>query len=109
MSDDQHDNRTFRPRASGPSASRSAIACILVGLVVSVPALIVGALITLVFGFLWMRDLMRATRAGRARPTPGAPVDRDGDSFGAVAEADLGTSVRPRHASSRSRRSASAA
>jgi len=36
------------------------VACILVGLVVSVPALIVGALITLVFGFLWVRDLFAA-------------------------------------------------
>ena len=33
------------------------IACVLVGLVVSVPVLVVGALIALVFGFLWVRDL----------------------------------------------------
>ncbi|HEY7179446.1 MAG TPA: Rieske 2Fe-2S domain-containing protein [Gaiella sp.] len=33
------------------------IACVLVGLVVSVPVLIIGALIALVFGFLWVRDL----------------------------------------------------
>ena len=42
------------------------VACILVGLVVSVPALIVGALIALVFGFLWVRDLSR-THPVRAR------------------------------------------
>jgi Rieske Fe-S protein len=34
------------------------IACALVGLVVSVPALIVGAALALLFGFLWVRDIM---------------------------------------------------
>jgi menaquinol-cytochrome c reductase iron-sulfur subunit len=49
------------------------IACILVGLVVSVPALIVGALITLVFGLLWMRDLFAkhpVTSAVSGEPEP---------------------------------------
>jgi menaquinol-cytochrome c reductase iron-sulfur subunit len=34
------------------------IACALVGLVVSVPALIVGAALAVLFGFLWIRDIM---------------------------------------------------
>lgn len=33
------------------------IGCILVGLVVSVPAIIVGAILALVFGFLWVKEL----------------------------------------------------
>jgi Rieske Fe-S protein len=44
------------------------IACILVGLVVSWPAVAVGAFLTVAFGFLWARDVM----AGR-RPSPEAP------------------------------------
>jgi menaquinol-cytochrome c reductase iron-sulfur subunit len=44
------------------------IACVLVGLVVSVPVLIVGALIALVFGFLWVRDLFTAHPVTAAAP-----------------------------------------
>jgi Rieske Fe-S protein len=40
------------------------VACILVGLVVSWPATAVGGAIAIVFGFLWVRDLM-----GRRAPT----------------------------------------
>ncbi len=64
------------------------IACVLVGLVVSIPVLIIGALIALVFGFLWVRDLftthpVTAAQAGidekpRAATVAdlGDPVDR---------------------------------
>ena len=45
------------------------IACILVGLVVSWPAVAVGGGIALLFGFLWARDVM----AGRARAAAAAP------------------------------------
>jgi menaquinol-cytochrome c reductase iron-sulfur subunit len=38
------------------------IACVLAGLVVSRPAVIVGAVIAVVFGALWARDAMRAGR-----------------------------------------------
>jgi Rieske Fe-S protein len=41
------------------------IACMLAGIVVSTPAVIVGAVITVIFGALWARDAMRPTR-----PTP---------------------------------------
>jgi len=44
------------------------IACVLVGLVVSVPVLIVGALIALVFGFLWVRDLFTTHPVAAAAP-----------------------------------------
>jgi menaquinol-cytochrome c reductase iron-sulfur subunit len=39
------------------------IACVLVGIVVSMPVLIAGAVITVVFGVLWARDAMSAARA----------------------------------------------
>jgi menaquinol-cytochrome c reductase iron-sulfur subunit len=47
------------------------IACTLVGLVVSVPVLVVGALITVVFGFLWVYDLLRSHR-------PAVPATAEG-------------------------------
>jgi menaquinol-cytochrome c reductase iron-sulfur subunit len=56
------------------------IACILVGLVVSVPALIVGALIALVFGFLWVRDLLGkhpVRSAASGEPTPAVATAGD--------------------------------
>ena len=60
--------------------------CVLVGLVVSVPALIVGALIAIVFGFLWVRDLMRAHGPVQSA-TAGASAPIADERFGAVAEA----------------------
>jgi menaquinol-cytochrome c reductase iron-sulfur subunit len=46
------------------------IACMLAGLVVSMPAVIVGAVITLVFGVLWARDAMASSREPPAAPIP---------------------------------------
>jgi Rieske Fe-S protein len=50
-----------RPHVPGPSlwpvGFAVGIACVLVGLVVSWPAAAVGAVIALVFGFLWIRDV----------------------------------------------------
>src|SRR5205823_1135581 len=46
------------------------VACILVGLVVSWPAVAVGGAIAIVFGFLWARDL--ATRRAHPAPLPSA-------------------------------------
>jgi Rieske Fe-S protein len=40
------------------------IACLLAGIVVSMPAAIAGAVITVVFGALWARDAMASSRAG---------------------------------------------
>ena len=50
------------------------IACILVGLIVSWPAVVVGAVITLVFGFLWIRDV---TQDVRGRPVAVEPETRE--------------------------------
>jgi Rieske Fe-S protein len=88
VSDEQHDT----PHVPGPSlwpiGFAIGIACVLVGLVVSIPALIVGAIITLVFGFLWVRDLFSTRPVTSA--TAGAPVEGPPKY---VTEADLGTSV----------------
>jgi Rieske Fe-S protein len=44
------------------------IACALVGLIVSVPVLIVGAALTLLFGWLWVRDLFRVHGPAPSEP-----------------------------------------
>jgi Rieske Fe-S protein len=49
------------------------IACILVGLVVSWPAVAVGAFLTVAFGFLWARDVMAGARRPPEAPDAGGP------------------------------------
>jgi Rieske Fe-S protein len=56
------------------------IVCILVGLIVSWPVVAVGAGLTLIFGFLWIRDVTRGysavpvARGDGAEPPPPAPA-----------------------------------
>jgi Rieske Fe-S protein len=61
MTDEQNPNHDDTPHAPQPSlwpvGFAIGIACILVGLVVSVPAIIVGAILAVVFGFLWVKEL----------------------------------------------------
>ena len=85
---DQHDTHQVPTPSLWPIGFAIGVACILVGLIVSVPVLIVGALIALVFGFLWVRDLFTTHPVTSAEPglveAPraatvadlGAPVDR---------------------------------
>ncbi len=87
---DEHDTHELPTPSLWPIGFAIGIACVLVGLVVSIPVLIVGAVIALVFGLLWVRDLVRPRRAASARPAAtaepaghvatvgdlGAPVDR---------------------------------
>jgi menaquinol-cytochrome c reductase iron-sulfur subunit len=71
------DDRSHTPGPSiWPVGFAVGIACILAGLVVSMPAVIVGAVIAAIFGVLWARDAMRAgRRAEEPAPLPeGAPV-----------------------------------
>jgi Rieske Fe-S protein len=46
------------------------LACVLVGLIVSWPAVAVGGVIALVFGFLWIRDLSKGQRDEQPPPAP---------------------------------------
>jgi Rieske Fe-S protein len=51
------------------------IACILVGLILSTIVLAVGAVLTALFGFLWVRDVTREYRGAAVDPAPApAPV-----------------------------------
>jgi Rieske Fe-S protein len=60
-----------KPHAPAPSlwpvGFAVGVVCILVGLIVSWPAVAVGAVITLLFGFLWIRDV---TVGHRVAPAP---------------------------------------
>jgi menaquinol-cytochrome c reductase iron-sulfur subunit len=47
------------------------IACIFVGLILGTAVLVVGAVVTAIFGFLWVRDV---TSGLRAAPTPAEPA-----------------------------------
>jgi menaquinol-cytochrome c reductase iron-sulfur subunit len=76
-----------RPHVPGPSlwpvGFAVGIACVLIGLVVSWPVAAVGAVLTLVFGFLWIRDLTgeqrgaQASAAADARTSPAPAVVED--------------------------------
>ena len=72
---EHHDEKPHLPRPSlWPIGFAIGIACVLVGLVVSWPVTAIGALIALVFGFLWIRDVTRDMRA----PAPTVePVRRE--------------------------------
>jgi Rieske Fe-S protein len=85
VSDEQGHTQHLPTPSLWPIGFAIGIACVLVGLVVSVPALIVGAIITLVFGFLWVRDLLGAHPVTAAEPgLEVAPV---------ATEADVGADV----------------
>src|SRR5262245_44890226 len=57
VSEEQPDSQHVPAPSLWPIGFAVGVACILVGLVISIPALIVGAIIALLFGFLWVRDL----------------------------------------------------
>ena len=50
------------------------IVCVLVGLIVSWPAVAVGGAIVLLFGFLWVRDLSKGKSDAEPPPPPPAPA-----------------------------------
>jgi menaquinol-cytochrome c reductase iron-sulfur subunit len=75
------------PHTPGPSiwpvGFAVGIACVLAGLVVSRPAVVIGAVITVVFGALWARDAMRARHP--VEETPASP----GEAPAVATAADL--------------------
>jgi menaquinol-cytochrome c reductase iron-sulfur subunit len=69
-----------KPHAPAPSVwpvgFAVGVACVLAGIVVSPPAAIAGAVITVAFGALWVRDAMAPSRAPSAvEPAPPAPAE----------------------------------
>jgi Rieske Fe-S protein len=73
----RHGDKPHLPSPSiWPVGFAVGIACLLAGIVVSLPAAIAGAVITVVFGALWARDAMtpsRATHVGGPPPSTDAP------------------------------------
>ena len=58
------------------------IACLLVGLIVSWPVVAVGGAITLLFGFLWVRDLSKGSGQAEPPPPPALAVAASGPAAG---------------------------
>jgi len=61
------------PPSLWPVGFAVGVVCILVGLIISWPAVAVGAAITLIFGFLWIRDVTSEYRRMPAPTEPEAP------------------------------------
>jgi Rieske Fe-S protein len=59
----EHETPHLPPPSLWPLGFAVGIACILTGLVLSTIVAIVGAVIAIVFGFLWIRDVTRPVRA----------------------------------------------
>jgi Rieske Fe-S protein len=70
------DDKPHQPSPSlWPVGFAVGVACVLVGLIVSWPAVAVGGAIVLVFGFLWVRDLSKGeSRVEPPPPPPPAPA-----------------------------------
>jgi hypothetical protein len=83
---DEHDTHDLPGPSLWPIGFAIGVACVLIGLVISIPVLIVGAVVALVFGLLWVRDLFvsRPVTAAAAGLPDVAPV---------ATEADLGDNV----------------
>jgi Rieske Fe-S protein len=73
------------PPSLWPVGFAVGIVCILVGLIVSWPVVAVGAALTLVFGFLWIREVSRGRSTvpervepaeGPSEPAPAIPADQ---------------------------------
>jgi Rieske Fe-S protein len=81
------DKPQLPPSTVWPVGFAVGVACILVGLIVSWPAVAVGGAIALVFGFLWVRDLSRGSTAHAEPPPPPAPAAPAGPAPPAAAVA----------------------
>jgi Rieske Fe-S protein len=94
-----HDNETphLPPPSLWPLGFAIGIACILTGLVVSTVVAIVGVVIALVFGFLWIRDVTRPARTPAPEVEPEArrpaaaavPANEGGDAMPVMSEEEI--------------------
>jgi Rieske Fe-S protein len=72
------------------------IACILIGLVISLLVAVIGGAIALVFGFLWIRDVTRPVRTHAPEVEPEARPPREtaltsGDAMPVMSEEEIAT------------------
>ena len=68
MSDSPDEHTQQESHSLWPVGFAVGVACILVGLVISWPAAVLGAAITIVFGLLWIRDTARTHRPVDSAP-----------------------------------------
>ena len=88
-----HDQPHLPPPSLWPIGFAIGIACVLTGIVVSTVVAVVGGVIALVFGFLWIRDVTRPVRA----PAPEVEPERREDAYVAITpEDDEGPAEYPR-------------
>lgn len=85
---DEHDTQEVPTPSLWPIGFAIGVACFLVGLVISMPALIVGAIIAIVFGALWIRDI---ASSGKRAAVP--PADVPAVASRPLTEADLAAPV----------------
>ena len=91
MTENPDDTREAEPGHSlWPIGFSIGVAVILVGLVISWPAMIVGAALAIVFGLLWIRDAARSH----------APVD-SAPAHALVGDEPSPAALRPRRSTSR--------
>jgi menaquinol-cytochrome c reductase iron-sulfur subunit len=83
------DQPQLPPPSLWPVGFAVGIVCLLVGLVVSWPVAAVGAVLALIFGFLWARDVATGGHA-----VPGPPPDQPAPDAPAV-PADVGEAAMP--------------
>jgi menaquinol-cytochrome c reductase iron-sulfur subunit len=83
------DQPQLPPPSLWPVGFAVGIVCLLVGLVVSWPVAAVGAVLALIFGFLWARDVATGGHA-----VPGPPPDQPAPDAPAV-PADMGEAAMP--------------
>ncbi len=97
---DERDEQHLPGPSLWPIGFAIGVACILVGLIISVPVLIVGAIVALVFGFLWVRESFTAHPVTAAEPglpdvapaATAADVDQNVDRATFLSLATIGVS-----------------
>ena len=85
MSDSPDEQTQQESHSLWPVGFAVGVACILVGLVISWPAAVLGAAITIVFGLLWIRDTARTHRPVDSAPAH-ALVGDESSAASATAE-----------------------
>jgi Rieske Fe-S protein len=80
--DDRRDTETIPTPSLWPAGFAVGVACALVGVVLSVPVLIVGLIVAGAFGALWARDASRPAAAATEAVEPAASVEPHSETYG---------------------------
>lgn len=91
MSDSPDEQTQQESHSLWPVGFAVGVACVLVGLVISWPAAVLGAAITIVFGLLWIRDTARTHRPVDSAPAHGLVGDESSSASATAEEQHLET------------------